>query len=916
MLRGRRGECAELDTLLKRVRGGESRALVLHGEHGVGKTALLEYLAERAPGMRTVRITGVPSETELAFAGLHRLCTPLSDGLAALPAPQREALHAALGLSSGRAPDRFLVGLAALGLLAEAARERPILCLVDDVQWLDQASVQALAFAARRLRAESVALVFAAREPGDELAGLPEMAVTGLSDEDARELVRTSMPGTMDERVLERFVAETRGNPLALLELPKEATLKYLAGGYGVPDIGALASRLQVSYQRRVEELPERTRRLLLVAAAEPGGRPVLLWQAADRLGIGIGAASPAVEARLVEIDDRVRFRHPLVRSAVYWSASPEDRRATHRVLAEVTDPEHEPERRVWHAAQGAEAPDEEIAAELERSAGRARARGGLAAAAAFLARAVELTPDHVRRQQRALAAARATHQAGSPDTALRLLSVAEAAPLDQGRRAQVELLRAQIAFTTDRGREAPRMLLDAARRLAPQDPALARETYLEAVSAALFAGRPDGGAAGEVEAEAARSAPPPPEPPRPADLLLDGMVLRITEGLAAGVPALEAAMRIFRGPGLPEEDGLRWLWPAGVMAAALWDLETWDVLAARHVRLARECGQTTALPLALTQRVAVEVFAGDLANAEGLVEEVATLSEAIGSPAPPYGALLVTAWRGRGAEGAALSGTVAAEAARRGEGNGLTVGAWAAALLANGLGHHEEALAAVPEAGEDRPADVGSAPWALVEYIEAAALSGAPERAAAALRRLAEVTVPAGTDWALGVHARSQALLSSGSAAEDRHREAIELLGRTGVRGELARAHLLYGEWLRRERRRRDAREELRTAHESFTVMGMEAFAKRAARELVATGESVRRRPGEAASELTPQEAQIVRLVREGLTNPEIGARLFISPRTVEWHLRKTFGKLGITSRKQLQRGSAPGGLLVEGER
>jgi DNA-binding CsgD family transcriptional regulator len=899
-----------LDALLDGVRGGESRALVLHGEPGVGKTALLHYLVERAPKLRTVRITGVPSETEFAFAGLHRLCTPLSDGLGTLPAPQREALRAALGLSSGPAPDRFLVGLAVLGLLSEAARERPLICLVDDVQWLDRPSVQALAFAARRLRAESVALVFAAREPEDmtDLAGLPDMAVTGLPEEDARELLRTSLPGPLDERVLDRFVAETRGNPLALLELPKESTLEQIAGGFGVPDVGALAGRLQEVYRRRLADLPANTRRLLLVAAAEPGGRPVLLWRAADRLGIGIEAASPAVAAGLVEIDDRVRFRHPLVRSAVYWAASPEDRRATHRVLAEVTDREAEPERRAWHAAQGAQAPDEEIAAELERSAGRARARGGPAAAAAFLARAVELTPDHVRRQQRALAAARATHQAGAPDTALRLLSVAEAVPLDQARRGQVQLLRAQIAFTVGRGRDAPRLLLDAARRLAPMDAALARETYLEAINAALFAGPPAEGA-GEVEAaEAARSAPPPEGGPRSADLLLDGMTLRITEGLAASVPALEEAMRVFRGPDLPDEDGLRWLWPAGVMAAALWDHETWDVLAARHVRLARESGQATAVPLALTQRVAVDVFAGELADAEALVEEITTVSEAIGSPPPLYGALLVTAWRGREAEGAALRRAVAAEAASRGEGNVLTVGAWAMALLANSLGRYEEALAAVPDAGEDRPADVGAAPWALVEYIEAAVRSGAPGRAAAALRRLTEVTVPAGTGWALGVHARSQALMSTGTTAEGHYREAIDLLGRTGVRGELARAHLLYGEWLRRERHQRAAREQLRTAHASFTEMGMDAFARRAARELLATGENVRKRAGEAASELTPQEAQIVRLVREGLTNPEIGARLFISPRTVEWHLRKTFGKLGITSRKQLQRSGATG--------
>ncbi|WP_433465317.1 helix-turn-helix transcriptional regulator [Spirillospora sp. CA-128828] len=907
-MRGRHGECATLDGLLEAVRGGESRALVVRGEPGMGKTALLEYLAERARGFRTMRITGVQSETELAFAGLHRLCTPLSDRLPALPAPQQEALRAALGLSSGRAPDRFLVGLAILGLLAETARDRPLVCLVDDVQWLDQASVQALAFAARRLDAESVAIVFATRVSEDtpEMTGLPEMPVGGLPDEDARELVRTALPGRWDERVLDRFVAETRGNPLALLELPKETTPADIAGGFRVPGGRTLAGRIEEIYRRRVAGLPPETRRLLLVAAAEPAGEPVLMWRAADRLGIGVGADAPAVSAGLVEIGDQVRFHHPLVRAAVYWAASPDDRCATHRVLAEVIDPETDPDRRAWHAAQGARTPDEDIAAELERSAGRARSRGGVAAAAAFLARSAELTPDHVRRQQRALAAARATHQAGSPDTALRLLSIAEAGPLDQSRRAQVELLRAQIAFTVGRGREAPRLLLDAARRLAPRDPALARETYLEAISAALFAGVM--GDAGEVEAaEAARSAPPPDEP-RPADLLLDGLALRITEGYAAGVPALKSAVRVFRGPDLSEEDGLRWLWLAGVTAAALWDHEAWRVTAARHVRLARESGQVSALPLALTQQVSVDVFAGDLDAAETLVEEITTISEAIGTPVPPYAALLLTAWRGREDEGAALRRSVAAEATRRGEGNGLGISAFATALLCNALGRYEEALATIPEAGDDRPVEVGNAPWALAEYIEAAARSGTPERAAVALQRLTEATLPAGTDWALGIQARSQALMSTGTAAEGHHRDAIELLGRAGVGGELARAHLLYGEWLRRARRQRAAREQLRIAHGSFTAMGMNAFARRAEQELLATGEHIRKRADEAGSELTPQEAQIVRLVREGLTNPEIGARLFISPRTVEWHLRKTFGKLGITSRRQLQRSPATG--------
>ncbi|CND62721.1 transcriptional regulator%2C luxR family [Mycobacterium tuberculosis] len=910
MLRGRHAECAEIDGLLEAVRGGESRALVLRGEAGAGKTALLEYLTDRAPGFRIVRITGVQSEMELAFAGLHQLCAPMADRFPRLPAPQRDALRAALGLSAGRAPDRFLVGLAVLGLLADAAREQPLACVVDDAQWLDQASVQALAFAARRLLAESVAIAFAVREPDDalELTGLPELAVGGLPDAEARALLRSAVTGPWDPRVLDRVVAEARGNPLALLELPRESTPAELAGGFGVPSTAGLAGRIQEIYERRVAGLPAATRRLLLAAAAEPGGEPVLLWRAAGRLGLGIEAARPAEAARLIEIGDRVRFRHPLVRSAVYWAAPPDERRGVHRVLAEVTDAGADPDRRAWHAAQGAWAPEEDIAAELERSAGRARARGGLAAAAAFLTRAVELTPDPVRRQERALAAAWATHRAGAPDGALRLLSVAEVTPLGERLRGEVDLLRAEVAFAVDRGRDAPGLLLTAARRLTPHDVRLARDTYLEAINAALFAGPLADGAGQAETAAAARSAPPPPGPPRPADLLLDGLAVRISEGLAAGMPILRPALEVFRGPDLSEEDGLRWLWLASVTASALWDHGAWSVLAARHVRLARESGQTAALPLALTQQIAVDVFAGGLADAASLVEEVATVSEAIGIPVPPYGGLLVTAWQGRDAEFTGLLRIVAAEARRRGEGNGLTVGAWAKALLCNGRGRYAEALAAVPEAGEDRPADVGTGPWALAEYVEAATRCGRPAEAAVALRRLAEATLPAGTDWALGVHARARALVSEDDAAEDAYREAIDRLGRAGVPGELARARLLYGEWLRRHHQQRAAREQLRGAHASFTAMGMAAFAGRAADELKATGEHVRKRAAETAGELTPQEAQIVRLVREGLTNPEIGARLFISPRTVEWHLRKTFGKLGITSRRQLQRTSTTG--------
>ncbi|MEU2282475.1 LuxR family transcriptional regulator [Streptomyces sp. NPDC013178] len=905
MLPGRGAECAQLDGLLEAVRGGASRTLVIRGEPGVGKTALLDYLAGHER-FRICRISGVQSEMELAFAGLHQLCAPLADLFGHLPGLQRDALRGALGLGSGQVPNRFLVGLATLGLLAEAAHHEPLIWLVDDAQWLDQASLEVLAFTARRLLAESVAIVFAARLPDEapELAGLPELVVGGLPDDAARTLLRSVLPGLWDEQVVDRIIAEARGNPLALLELPKESFSAELAGGFGLPSARALTGRIQELYQRRVVRLSPESRRLLLIAAAEPGGEPALLWRAADQLGIGITAATPAVSAGLIEINDRVRFHHPLVRSAVYWAAAPEERRRAHRVLADVTDPRTDPDRRAWHAAQGTEGTDEDIAAELESSAGRARARGGLAAAAAFLTRAVELTPAPVRRQERALVAARANHEAGTPTAALRMVSIAETGPLDAYLRGQLDLLRAQISFTVDRGGNAPGLLLKAARQLEPYDVPLARATYLEAISAGLFTG-PLATGGGQLEAaEAARTAPPA-QSPRPADLLLDGLTALITEGHSAGASSLQPALRAFQSPDLSEEEGMHWLWLAGTSAATLWDDEAWNALAARHIRLARESDRPTALPLALTAGIAVHLFAGELGVATALDEEVQTVSEAVGILHPPHGAMLTAAWQGREADYAELMRTVGAAATHRGEGSTLVVNGWTKALLYNSLGRYEDAQLAAGET-TDRPERETSAAvgWALAEYVEAAARSGATRQAADALRRLGERTGPSGTNWGLGVEARARALVTRGPAAEDHYREAIDRLSRTRVHSELARAHLVYGEWLRRAARQRDAREQLRTAHKSFSAMGMNAFVRRAAGELLATGERALRHSAETTSALTPQEAQIVRLVREGLTNAEIGARIFISPRTVEWHLRNIFGKLGVTSRIQLQRG------------
>jgi DNA-binding CsgD family transcriptional regulator len=888
--------------LLNGVRAGHSGVLVVRGEPGVGKSALLQYVVEGASGCRVAHAAGVQSEMELAFAGLHQLCGPMLDRVERLPGPQRDALGTAFGLSGGAAPDRFLVGLAVLGLLAEVAAEQPLVCVVDDAQWMDRASRHALAFVARRLVAESVAIVFAAREPDEDLAGLPGLVVEGLADGDARALLGSVIQGPLDERVRDRIVAETRGNPLALLELPRGLSPAELAGGFGLPGALPVSGQIEESFRRRLATLPADTRRLLLVAAADPVGEPALVWRAAERLGIEAAAAAPAAAAGLCEFGAGVRFRHPLVRSAVYRAASPEDRQDVHRTLAEVTDREVDPDRRAWHRAHATRGPDEDVAAELERSAGSEHARGGLAAAAAFLERAARLTPDPARRAQRALHAAQAKHQAGAPDAALELLATAQAGPLDELSDARVELLRGQIAFTSSRGGEAPPLLLKAAKRLEPLDLGLARETYLDAMGAAMSCGRLAGSGGLLEVAEAARAAGGAPQSARASDLLLDGLALLITEGSAVAAPLLKRVLSAFRSERFSREEEIRWLSFAGRIAVDLWDDESWQVLACRYVHVARDAGALAQLPLALGLCAGIHLHAGDLAAAASLIEEAEAVTEATGSQLPPYAPLLLAAWQGREAEASELFEATVDEAMPRGEGVGLTAVEWARALLYNGLGRHEDAFGAAEQATahlEERRFST----WGLVELIEAAARTGRGERAAEALRRVSEMTRAGGTDWALGIEARSRALLSEGNAADELYREAIARLARTRVRVELARAHLLYGEWLHRENRRVAAREQLHAAHEMFAAMGIEAFAARAARELLATGELARRRPVETRGELTAREAQIGLLARDGLSNPEIGARLLISPRTVEYHLGKVFAKLDIPSRHHLDR-------------
>ena len=838
---------------------------------------------------------------ELAFAGLHQLCAPMLDHAESLPGPQREALRTAFGLSAGPVPDRFLVGLAVVGLLSETAGERPLVCVVDDQQWLDHASAQALGFAARRLAAEPVGLVFAARVPGKDVAGLPELVVEGLAEDDAQELLKSVLTGPLDPRVRDRIIADTHGNPLALLELPRGLTPAQLTGGFGVSSAVPLDGRIEESFGRQLEALPVQTQRLVQLAAADPSGDPVLVWRAAGRLAIGAGAAGPAVEAGLAEFGARVRFRHPLVRSAAYRSASAQTRQELHGALAEVTDPAVDPDRRAWHRAQAAPGPDEEVAAELEQSAGRAQRRGGLAAAAAFLERSAGLTLDPARRAQRALAAAQAKQRAGALDAALGLLAMAQAGPLDELQRARGDLLRAQIAFASSHGRDAPPLMLSAAKQLETLDVALARETYLEAFTAALFVGRLSP-AVGDV-ARAARMAPAPLAPARAPDLLLDGLALLVTEGYAAGTPALRRALLAFRGQDISAEEGLSWLWLAGLAAMAVWDDETWQILASRHVKLARDAGALSELPVAIRWRILLHTHAGELAEGAALIAEAQAVADATGTQLGPHGALGVAAWRGREAEATELIRATMDDVTSRGEGRGMT-SQYAAALLYNGLGRYDKALAAAELACEYD--DIGVLGWSLAELVEAAVRSGQPARASDAFQRLSEMTRASGTDWAVGTEARSRALLSEGETAENCYREAIERLGRTRMRPAVARAHLLYGEWLRRENRRRDARAELRTAHGLFTTMGIEAFAERARRELLATGETVRKRTVETVSELTAQEAHIARLAVDGRTNGEIGAQLFLSTRTVEWHLSKVYTKLGVGSRRELRRALA----------
>jgi DNA-binding CsgD family transcriptional regulator len=903
-LLGRRAECEALDQLLANVLAGRSQVIVMRAEAGAGKSALLTYVADRDAGWYVVTATGVESEMELAYSGLHQLCAPMLDRIERLPAPQGGALATVFGLGTGPPPERLLVGLATLTLFAEVAEQQPLLCVVDDAQWIDQASAQILGFVARRLLAERIGMVCAARTAvavsDDVLTGLPELAIRGLNAEDSRALLLSGAPGPLDAAVCDQIVAESHGNPLALLELPRTWSATALAGGFGLPDSLPVASKIQQSYERRLRQLPPDTRLLVLTAAAEPLGDPLLLHRAVETLGLDLAAADPAVDAGLLDVSGRVRFAHPLVRSAAYRAAAADERHRVHHALAEATNPESDPDRRAWHRAQATSAPDEEIAAELERSASRAQSRGGLAAAAAFLTRATELTPGPTQRMRRAVDAALANVQAGAFDAARQLIMIARDGPIDELQRARIDLVRAQLAFALSRGSEATPLLLAAARRLEAVDVGLARETYLDAYIAALLGTRFNAGVDVLDVAEAARAMPRRSNgDPTGGELLLDAFSA-LTDDFATAVPACRDALQKLCGDESAAEQRPLWLWHGTFLALELWDDESWNSLSERHLQFARKTGALGDLPVALTSRTFVLTFCGDLVGAGALVEELRSLRETTGIGNPPYAAVMLAAWRGLADDASELIEATIRDARVRGEGIGVAVSEYARAVLCNGSSQYEEALNAATRAVEDHR-QVAAENWGLTELIESATRAGRPELATDALDRLTSKARASGTDWALGIEARSRALLGE-DGVESWFRKAIGHLSRTRIRTELARAHLLYGEWLRRVNRRIDAREQLTAAHEMFNALAMEGFAERAWRELLATGATVRKRSDETRGDLTAQEAQIARLARDGLSNPEIGAQLFISPRTVEWHLRKVFTKLGISSRRQLR--------------
>jgi hypothetical protein len=750
---------------------------------------------------------------------------------AALPPPQRDAVERTFGVRTGPTPDPVLLSLATHRLIAESARRQPLACLVDDAHWLDPWSADVLAFVGRRLSAERVALVCAARPLDEEnvLALLPVLHVRGLAVADAPQAPARPLAGPLDPAVAARMVAECAGDLRTLLELPRSWTTAQLAGGFGVPEDRQVAP---AAAARRARAGPARRPPCSRSPRRPPSPSATRCCCAGrSRRGADVAAVVPALIAGLLrQVHGRVAFVHPLVRDLVYGAAPADDRRRAHRALAEVTDRDVDPDRYAWHRGGAAEAPDEAAAAALERTAPRARARAGLSAGAAFLTVAAQLTPDATMRGRRAVDAAVASLEAGVPGIARSLLAMARACPADEALRARAALADARLAWVVDGGGVATASMAHAARLLVTVDPRSARETCIDALALCVSTGRFDEVGVLRDVARAVRSARPEASAPSTTDLLLDAL-LAVTTGADDAGRRSRTALRSLCGASAHGRDA-RWLWHGGVLALALWDIDTARLLAERHLRSVRATGALGQLPLALDATATVLVLDGELSAAAALLEECRALHRDAGPVAPPPSAALLAAWQGRAPDdGTGPDGGPAPSAVPGGTASAMAD--LARAVRGNGLGRHGEAL----EAARGAVASATSVlqQWCRLELVEAATGAGRADLAVEAVQALLPASQhgsgDGGGDWGPGVLARSVALVSSGDAAEDAFRRAVEHLRRAPVRAELARTRLLYGEWLRQVDRRRDARLELAAACEVFTAMGCEAFAERARR-------------------------------------------------------------------------------------
>jgi DNA-binding CsgD family transcriptional regulator len=902
MLAGRQREQEALSHLLESVRRGFSATLVLRGAAGIGKTSLLEYAVANAGDLRVVRVVGVESEMELVFAGVDQLVRPFLPGVDHLPRPQRRALESALGLVDGPPPDCFLVGLAVLTLVSEAADEGGLLCVVDDAQWLDETSADVLAFVARRCHADRIGFLFGVREPAERsvaLEGLTSVTVGGLDGTAAYRLLSELVSGALDRRVGEQIVESAAGNPLALVELTRELTPEQLAGAAWLPDPLPLAANMQARYWRRAEALPAQVQELLLLASAEPSGDLVLFERAAEHLGLQHALGAAGGFGGLLELGERVTFRHPLIRSAVYQGADIGARRRVHAAIAAVSDRKLYADRVAWHLAAAAEAPDEDVAAALERSADRARSRGGMAAAAAYLRRAAELTPDHLRRADRLLSAAEAEFTAGRATRALALLDRIGTDLRDPGRRAAALHLRGAIQSAFGDGRQASATLLKAAHALMPLDARAARDTLLEALVAAFYSGP---AARAEVLKAIPAIRPDSNQDPGVADLILDGYTTLLTDGPVPAGPLLRRAVDALTAGGLPDHEALHWLGCGMWAGSELYDREAGYVMGNRWVALCHENGALTALPLALDYLGTCEAITGRLDAADVTNAAGRDILSATGNPdrlGTRAVELLVPAWRGDETRVRELAAAMIRDSVDPDQHARVLYAHLALAILEISMCDYPAALDHVRVLMHDNGPYFGAA--VLPEAVEAAMRCGDGRLAELAVERLTMRAQGDSNDLVLGLLTRCRALTTGTADAEKYFAEAIVHLGRCRAVSELARAHLLYGEWLRRQRRRRQAREHLRTAYESFEAIGARKFAERASVELAATGETARKRTVVAPDQLTEREAQIVRLVATGASNKEVAAQLFISANTVEYHLRHVFQKRGVTSRTML---------------